>query len=338
VPLAPYAAFTTDGGRALTGGAFTPVRLWDVGSGSLLRTFGSNKLIAKRAVLATLSRDGTRVITTYTDSSARVWDSGSGHLLRTTKGDAVHSYDPNSRAALSPDDRLLVTPSEDVWDVASGRRIATRICRPDGPGPVTFSPDGKQLVACGSGALLWDVGSRRVRYRLNTMGWVNASAFSPDGRLLVTGGYSSYLWDAGTGRRLRFLDTGYEVTWAVAFSPDGGRVVVAGARDFDGVGAGAHVWDLRSGRRLIALRGHADRVISAAFSSDGTKLLTVADDCTARTWDAANGQPLHAFRDPGCVGAAAFSPDGTRILIVNRKGIPSVFDVRSNQLLRRYLP
>ena len=52
------------------------------------------------------------------------------------------------------------------------------------------------------------------------------------------------IWDAETGERLRTLSGHYHPVSALAFSPDGGRLVSA---SFDG-----HliVWDTTTGRRL----------------------------------------------------------------------------------------
>jgi WD40 repeat protein len=335
-PPAPlFAGFTSDGTRIVTGGVFVGARIWDVGSGQLLHTFGSFSGLQTVA----LSRDGTRVVTTYGDGGVRVWDSGSGRLLRTVKRNQV-GYDWGSGETLSPDNRLLVTSSGGadrlrIWDMTSGRRLATVNCA---DGPAVFSRDGRQMVACGDAAVLWDVGANRIRRRLNTGDWVNASAFSPDGRLLVTAGYDTTLWNVATGRKKQSLQSGYEVSWAVAFSPNGRLLVVAGARDYEGVGAGAHVWDMLTGRRVYALRGHADRVNAAAFNADGTRILTVADDGTARIWDAANGRNLRVLRDPAGIGAAAFSPDGSRLLTLSIKGVPTVRNADGAHVLRRYVP
>jgi WD40 repeat protein len=60
-PSPLFAGFTPDGRRALTGGASVPARIWDVGTGALLHTFGSTRYLETAA----LSRDGTRVATSY---------------------------------------------------------------------------------------------------------------------------------------------------------------------------------------------------------------------------------------------------------------------------------
>ena len=93
------------------------------------------------------------------------------------------------------------------------------------------------------------------------------------------------------------------VTSAVAFSPDGARVVTASADNT------ARLWDAATGQTVAALEGH-DRPgrRSAAFSPDGARVLTGSSDKTARLWPVFSsdqklgrgGQSLRpALSDPG---------------------------------------
>src|SRR5512145_3110066 len=69
-------------------------------------------------------------------------------------------------------------------------------------------------------------------------------------------------------------------------------------------------------------QGHQGKVNSAAFSPDGTRIVTVADDCTARVWSARTGAQALEFKgrsrsgsDVCLVFGSAFGPDGARIFI-----------------------
>ena len=92
------------------------------------------------------------------------------------------------------------------------------------------------------------------------------------------------------------------------FSPDGSKVVTAGA-DWTAV-----ISDAVSGRQLTTLRGHQDAVRSARFSPDGSRVVTASWDGTARLWDADSGAQLLAIKaGDGALKGAIFSPDGLSI-------------------------
>jgi len=99
---------------------------------------------------------------------------------------------------------------------------------------------------------------------------------------------------------------------AVAFSPDGSRLAVAGYQV-------VHIFDVASGRITAELSGHADLVRSVAFSADG-KLLAAAGGAPAefgevKVWDIETGelhQTIKGHKD--CIYSVDFSPDGERIV------------------------
>lgn len=68
---------------------------------------------------------------------------------------------------------------------------------------------------------------------------------------------------------------------ALAFSPDGSRLLTASA---DGT---ASLWDLSAedpGATRVTLRGHEAEVTTAAISTDGTTAVTGSADQSARVW------------------------------------------------------
>src|SRR5262245_2966780 len=109
--------FSPDGHRVLSGGDNT-LKLWDVGTGALLRTFEGDSN-------GGFSPDGLRVLSGSHDKTLKLWDASSGALLRTFEG---HSNRVAS-VAFSPDGSRVLSGSVDktlkLWDATSGTLLRT---------------------------------------------------------------------------------------------------------------------------------------------------------------------------------------------------------------------
>jgi WD40 repeat protein len=116
---------------------------------------------------------------------------------------------------------------------------------------------------------------------------------------------------------------------AVAYSPDGARVISASADDT------LILWDLTQGSQIGRLEGHTDDVLSVAFSPDGQTILSGSADDTLILWDATSRTPLHTYTGhSGDVTSVAFSPNGQTILSGSADTSLRLWDVAAARQLR----
>ncbi len=137
-------------------------------------------------------------------------------------------------------------------------------------------------------------------------------AVSPDGQFLAAGGGPDArphmrVWNLRT-RAARPWPAGAVVS-GLAYSPDGGRVVVTG------YGASPAVHDATTGARLFALQGHGASATAVAYSPDGARVATAGEHKTIRVWLAKDGQEILTLKGHTDIArSVAFTKDGRKLV------------------------
>lgn len=157
-------AYVAEGDRVLTGSADKSVRLWDLDSGSLVRTFrGHDDFVSKVAV----GFGGHVLASGGLDGVVRLWQPGSSRRLRSL----TPGRGPIGALAASPTANDVAVGTGDgvirIYDTRRGH--LSRAIGSEGPGVtgLAYAPDGKTLAAAyADGSIrLWagEVGRRLAK-------------------------------------------------------------------------------------------------------------------------------------------------------------------------------
>lgn len=328
-----FVAFLPDNKTLITAGDDKTIRTWDVTTGKELETVeGPKSTIGSHA----LSADGRTLLSVYTDwprhkeEGFRRWDVASrkppeGLFPKEIRGSS-------SPAVVSPDGSLFATGHPDkvrLWDATSFRLVRELTNLAGGCQWLSFSPDGKTLVACGDRKpaaskepplSMWEVATGRQLWRAGGSQPVFSVVFLPDGKTVAAGGDakgSTTLYDAATGEEKGVLRTG---GWRLAVSPDGKTLAIAcapTAQEWPGAyqdACAVCLWDLSTNKASRTLVGNQHAIYAMAFSPDGKTLAVGCGDGVLALWDVGSGRRLHG--SPGhefSVLSVAFAPDGKTV-------------------------
>jgi WD40 repeat protein len=255
-------------------------------------------------------------------------------------GGAEREGIPVTALAFSPDGRELAATAGGAVTIASAGRDGDAKIEPRraAPGPARIMAlaflEGGRVLALGGGApgelgetVLVDARTLAVRARAGghedlVMGLaVNGSLLaqaSADGTALVL-----RLNEDRTAAEPAFRLVGHAgPVLAVAFTPDGSRIVTAGAD------RAVKVWSARDGALARSLNHHLEVVNAIAFApapaggSAPPECATGSADRTLRVWQPESGRMVRIVRKhEGSILAVVWSPDGKSIYTAGAEGV-----------------
>ncbi len=254
-----------------------------------------------------------------------IWDVAArqvDRIVRDSSGAAIVSpvFDPTGT-------RLggVVGSSARVWDLETGRVLATMTGHKAAVTSLTFGPTGTTVITTSRDktARIWDAGSGLELAHVEVAEQTNAAVFTSDGAIAIIGsGLQSlpaqpsglrktvHRWDWRAGTIVSQVDgCDGEAAMSVAISPDGRRVALAGSRV-----SMAHVWDAQLQQQIGVTPQQTFGVAKVAFTPDSGRLAIVSYDGSVQIWDADAADEFYVIRHGAhrAVGLA-ISPDSVRI-------------------------
>ncbi|HWO25516.1 MAG TPA: AAA family ATPase [Kofleriaceae bacterium] len=239
--------------------------------------------------------------------------------------------------AVTADGRRVVSASADktlkVWDLASGRELATLQGHSWAMTACAVTPDGRRVISALQDHTLkvWDLASGRELATLRGHAdWVAACAVTPDGQYVVSASNDKTLkvWDLAAGRELATLRGHTAWVTACAVTADG-RCVVSASADKT-----LKVWDPERRCELATLRGHAREVTACAVTPDGRRAVSASHDQVLKVWDLERGRELASLQGhASSVTACVVTPDGRRVISASQDHTLKVWDLDTGRVL-----
>ena len=329
-------AISPDGGAVAISHGDGHISLWDIATGTKIRTFEANV-----ATTLAFAPDGRSLFTRDVDQLVRQYDLQEGKWIRTfgVAGPESKLFYGNDSGglSLSPDNKTVFSihmayqdnePRTLVrsWNVATGKELPPLMSDHviKGLAAVAFSPQGRLLAVTDWVAVIhvWDLVAAKEIHRFETAGLENSGyyatlAFSPDGKRLVSRSENRTMtvWDPVNGKELaqvRLPKNRPEdfYTGNIDFSPDGLRLLSPGR-----AGTVRQV-EIKSGNEIDPPgQRHRDLVESLTFSPDGKTVTTLSHDHILHQWKTETGVETRQVQLPEPFQRGAFSGDGKKLAV-----------------------
>ena len=131
-------AVSPDGKYLISGSGDNTLKLWDIATGRIIRTFAGH---TGEVYSVVISPDGKYALSGSQDRTIKLWDIATGRVIRTFAGYSGGA----SSATFSPDGKHIFSGMEDgailLWDIGTDKEIVRFIAFNDGEW-ITITPDG----------------------------------------------------------------------------------------------------------------------------------------------------------------------------------------------------
>jgi WD40 repeat protein len=340
------ARFSPDGKQIISSSDDKTIKLWDVASGRLIRTFSGHM---KNVISLAFSPDGKQILSGegydgIDRSSVKLWDAVSGSEIKTISGNWTVYY-----LAFSQNGKQFVIGFSDgtakLCDAATGHELRTFSLGMDS-WIMAFSPDGNLLFEIKREIKLLDAVTGSELRTFPRMGSVAKVAFSPDGKQIffVSNDRTVRLCDAATGHVLRSFLAPDDI---ITFSQDCKQIIFFKYNDYF---YNIAFWDVVTGREIRDMKidrydATGDYVplypIHPGVSPDGNQIIIGSgypeSNFSFDLYDTITGRKIRSFSGNNAhITSVAFSPDGKQVISGSYDKTAKLWDVVSGRLVRTF--
>ena len=262
------------------------VLVWDVNSGRQIATLETTypTHLAFSPDGKWLATGGTERYSATEDAQVILWDTATWKPSHTLAARWGYTFG----LLFSPDNGSLIsvgtgrkgkTDLIEVWDVSTGAEVRSFPATSYGVRGWVLTPDGQHVITAEYYDLIdHDLGNGTT-HSMHKESLSGQIAISPDGNLIAVNAGTLEILEYPTLRLLRKLD---EITFPIAFSPDGRYLAAANW-------GGLTLWKVKTGEKLRTIKyPDNDNSIVTSFSSDWRWLIVGGHSISG----------LHLFSDP----------------------------------------
>jgi len=325
-------SYSHDGKYIVSGSDDNTIKLWDVGTGQVIRTFRGHKA---RVESVEFSSDGKYIVSGSYDKTIKYWNVETGQEIKTFSG-----HDDCNNLSVCPEKYFLFYGNNtiELYDIKTGAEIGI-IEYEDYCHGVNCSPNGKYVVSEHlKGMQIWNskTGQEITRLKRN----VNADiSFSQDEKYIAS--YSKnqiIIWDIETGQKIRtFLGHNSYVN-SVVFSSNGKNIVSASSDKT------VKLWNIETGQEITTLMRHHGSVKKAFFHQDEKYIVSVSRDARKKysskdiitLWDIETGQKIKSFSGGNVVNSVVFSADGKFMASGEESGSIKIWDIETEREIKTF--
>lgn len=271
-----------------------PIKLFDVASGRLLRTFPQD-FISTIAV----SPDGRRFVSGGgAFNELKLWNVETGALLATFADKDIGWGEYSRDAAFSDDQTHVASADTDGkvsrWNINTGE-IEARFTSREFVDHAQFSPDLRTVLLNGIGTTqVIALDDKTVKRSLIRNAATREEIFLwPERATLLKLDHSEadVLSDLDSGEVIHRFHADERITGIDQFSADGRAAASLGA------GGRIRIWDVATGSTMRAARGASEHIGRFQFTPDGLSFVGACGD-RACVWNLETGALVRAFSQP----------------------------------------